>query len=1231
MILKILMHISGTQIHSTCSPNIIPGIAWTLEYKPRPNQDFFSFILALPYDTPSCSVNAFMNLDASKDMTGFSFYSSCIVFRYDNLLFQGLSHRFYFAVNQSIFDCRLSKNFTQRFFDHDFGLIIHSNLTQSVGLGRYLKLYPSSDGVATSFGFSKTKDEKVGLLQLVEVDIFRTKFNTSVVLSNNEMSFSGSIEILDYLYQANVITTTSTVTTWELMEFNMIGWFPKNVGTLAPKIEEAVRERMILISHQAVTRQDAADNKRSKAFLKYQNSTREMDLAYERYINASNKYDYAERQLEEAMNNLTKYNRMVANLTGRLREAEIALDTLCGIANCPLECAEVVRSRTVYRDVFVTEKRSCDSLCLDDRRVRVAPFSMRTRKFKYIQCPFYRTECNLQGCVRQIYFRPICKAVTEIVPVFNYEGEVEYVECKVDCSVSVFNTTVIETETYIDNCGQRIPDSICVRANADCQNRRNRALEEIANQEMELVEPLRLRDSSRNTVTILQNQLIGYQLNKDKAKENLDAANVALMTFERLKNQSNDKYLEVVSSLKSELEIHRITTDNSSSDESLFEITNITFSVNTGSLGIISFPITIHFKSPIVSGSEEKTVTLPLNFEAKFEVQKQGIMDRIINDILSDSKRKRRHIDISHTKRATEPNLVPQNIVEHFQEYCVWLTSISDTLNTIQRGLLETEQLAKQLHEGIDRVVTSYNITKGEGISFNYSLLTEFFNISDNVVDSEIDMEQESSLKIMKDFKNLAIDAKSNLEANLITQWQLEMEQSFEGNRTVAGQECFGFSDCLHLTLEVLQDLLLVGPETLRNRLIKTLTDISDEFVSSLADDPSFAALDTVQTVMSVVIEMDENGYWCASLPDIVTHPVSSENVSVGGALTLQCEGNSSIPIRYQWRKDGLLLSNAAKKVLTITNFKITDEGNYTCDISNDVGTRRTTSASVLAYELPEFFLTLVPLITYSGDENGVRFTANATSRPDPGWLWYFKNSTMSDWALIEGEETNELLITEPDKQDEGLYYCVAYNYHGNISSEPVSLTLLRATVRVSSRVVLLQLQGDDQLSLNNSKLADIFVEHLVETQNISQHLISVHVDSSLLVKLQLSSRNVSRVGITKLPLFQIFSFVDEAENGLESYLERVKLLINSQNFSLTVNETAYHYQSGTFTLQVPEYLCPLGQELHSNSLLCGELFGPYHCKCVSVPLVFKSIVNYSFFCLLIWLLKCFKFSALYI
>ena len=51
------------------------------------------------------------------------------------------------------------------------------------------------------------------------------------------------------------------------------------------------------------------------------------------------------------------------------------------------------------------------------------------------------------------------------------------------------------------------------------------------------------------------------------------------------------------------------------------------------------------------------------------------------------------------------------------------------------------------------------------------------------------------------------------------------------------------------------------------------------------------------------------------------------------------------------------------------------------------------------------------------------------------------------EWTLIEGEETNELLIPEPQKEHEGWYMCEAYNYHGSIQSEPVSLLLLPFSV----------------------------------------------------------------------------------------------------------------------------------------------------------------------------------------
>ena len=1190
----------GTQRHPSCSAGTVPGVAWMLNYKPRPNQDFFSSIFVLPYDTPFCPFNIFMNLNASKEMTGLSFYSSCIEFHYDSLLFQNLNHRFYFPINKQFSDCHLSKIFTQRFSEQDFGLILHSSLSESIKLGKYLKLYPGTDEIAMSFGFSKSQDMKVGLLHNVEVDIFGTQFNTTVMFNNHQMSFSGQIEILDYLYQANVKATTNTFTKWNFMEFDMIGWFPKSSGTLASIIEAAVKEQLRMLGSQAERRRGAAAHQRQRAFSRYENITREREIAYAQYTDASNKHAKTQQQLNMAEQNLTEYSEVVSNLTGRIQEAEMAVDNLCQINDCPLECVGENRARTISTDVYAYEMQQCPSICPVLHRTRIPPFYYATRRFSYVTCCFHRTLwCSWGRCVRIRYCRRICKSVFVIYPLFYYRTEILYQQCSIPCIVRVYQGTISHTQTYFDSCARKIPNVSCTLANSNCQNRKNIALENIEVQERGLTEPLKLRNAARDRVTLLRNQLIRDQLKRDMAQDNLEAIEAAQASMAILKNQSNEKYVEIESSLSLGLEVQRIIADESSNDQNLFEITNITFSVNTKDLAVVSFPITVHFRSSVVSQNETKTLTLPLNFEAKFDVQKQDITSRVINALLPLSKRDKRHDDGIHSKRATADQL-PQNRVEDFQKYCSRLSSVSNTLKTIEEDLLEAKQLSKQLGNQMAEIVGRYNVTSSNEIPYNYSLLKDFFNISEKAFDVDVpdrtrNMEQEAFLNVVSDIRNTANDAMSTLAAKVFARWQLKMENTFAGNRTIAEKKCYSFSDCLNLIVEALEDLLLFGPVETRNRLTQTLTNVEEEFVM-LADESSFDAHNTVQIVVSVVDDMEENGYWCASLPEILTYPVESKNISVGGTLSVQCEGNSSIPIKYQWRKDGLLLTHGRKKVLTVEKFKITDEGNYTCDIVNDVGTSTTTNTSVQAYELPKFFLTPEPLVTYIGDENGVRFTCNATSRPDPGWLWYFKNSSMSDWVVIEGEETNELLILEPDKHNEGLYYCFAYNYHGNISSEAVTLSVLRATVHVTSYVIVFQLQKDNQQSYSNDTTGptDTLVKYLVQSLNIPPDSISVQIDRNLLVSLRLRSRNTTRVGISKLPLFQIFPLVQQAEEGLEIDRNRLKLFVESQNFSFVVQEDVYEYLPGTFSVQIPEYLCPLGQELHSNSLLCGKCFMIY-------------------------------------
>jgi len=122
------------------------------------------------------------------------------------------------------------------------------------------------------------------------------------------------------------------------------------------------------------------------------------------------------------------------------------------------------------------------------------------------------------------------------------------------------------------------------------------------------------------------------------------------------------------------------------------------------------------------------------------------------------------------------------------------------------------------------------------------------------------------------------------------------------------------------------------------------------------------------------------------------------------------------------------------------------DAGNYTCHASNPVATVDSFSARVIIYELPTFYLEPSSLAVYAGNESGAFLACNATSWPYPGWRWYFRK-TDTPWTVIEGEITNELLVLNPQKENEGWYMCEAYNSFGSKRAQPAYLTILPVSV----------------------------------------------------------------------------------------------------------------------------------------------------------------------------------------
>ncbi len=78
--------------------------------------------------------------------------------------------------------------------------------------------------------------------------------------------------------------------------------------------------------------------------------------------------------------------------------------------------------------------------------------------------------------------------------------------------------------------------------------------------------------------------------------------------------------------------------------------------------------------------------------------------------------------------------------------------------------------------------------------------------------------------------------------------------------------------------------------------------------------------------------------------PWILTSPASQER-DTGQSVTFQVTAAGTIPIGYQWRKEGVSLVGATHESLTLTNVRRTDAGNYTVVVSNCFGSLTSTVA----------------------------------------------------------------------------------------------------------------------------------------------------------------------------------------------------------------------------------------------------------------------------------------------
>jgi hypothetical protein len=181
------------------------------------------------------------------------------------------------------------------------------------------------------------------------------------------------------------------------------------------------------------------------------------------------------------------------------------------------------------------------------------------------------------------------------------------------------------------------------------------------------------------------------------------------------------------------------------------------------------------------------------------------------------------------------------------------------------------------------------------------------------------------------------------------------------------------------------------------------------------------------------------------SAPTITMQP-TGRSVGVGDGLTFAVAATGTIPLSYQWRKDGANLidggrhSGVASANLTISNVQTNDAGNFNVVVTNAYGSV-TSSVAVLTVRLePTIAAQPQSQLVLSGANALLAVSAHGAAPLT--FQWFKDGIPLADSGHIAGAHTSTLVITNTAVSDSGLYSVVVSNTFGVTNSSLATLVV---------------------------------------------------------------------------------------------------------------------------------------------------------------------------------------------
>ena len=1110
-----------------------------------------------------------MSLDDSLTVDNVTLTSSCLGLTLGQLrLVDSVQHIFVFPGQVILQDATIDQT-----------LIVYSLLTNPYHqFGNFYKFYSTNDdGLFMTTFFTNNSSDYISTIPNANISIFDSELSTEIMLTNSLLTFKGTTMVFDY-YEISVVGNTLITDDPDAVALNIDGQINQGTSKFLSRIALYLTTHLEKEVRNIVERQ-------ANAATELQNAQIRLNQLAQQFDKASQKLNQLTNERDTASNITTMLNTTVQNAKLNFETAlqlyndnsgmDLNLESICVETTCACNCHPGVQCSTCGSTESIETFGICEK---DYTHTRVVK--------RYRQVPItswkYEERCSVCKSVRlwliSWYISTDTCCRTESVPFTDYRDEPYHIEeqvTKIIQETCVLENVTVQTSSQCCQeslCTQMIKDANCTIETMKCQKRRLKSIQTL---NVTLAELYETYVAATDRLTIAELELAGkevaltaYTQQYNAIYSSYNAANISYhlsnMTVQLLKEQT--KHFDPLIDL---------TKDAIDRSDTIIEVHNISFSLSLISQTPTAVPITIYYSviNYELSRSLDITVNLAESEEIILHTISEAILFQLYESGASLNSRTRRQLDDSENDNL--PLLPTCNQLKNIKQFIEQVQSpLSKTLSTFKETTDIVTSVAKN-YSSLSTYTLQQNIDSNEALRDYLDSLSQVANMS-----------QESVTQIA-----------TTLEQDALAQWQLSLKVLHTNGSNVGGDMCASFSDCLFLAY--LSTALILEDTPNATTISATLQGLKFDIVDiGYSDNITLLQANTsIANFIDIFTAIHDVGYWCADPPSIVTNPLPEHNVSVGQSTTLECQAMSTLPLHYHWRKDGVILSGQKSNVLTLNNIQRSEAGEYYCVATSDAGVATSLSTTVNVYYSPIFNLTLdSPVVTYEGYDNEVYLACDARSWPRPGWRWSFKPVGSGTWREVNGANTNILTFSTPESSHEGQYRCEAYNVVGHVQSDPVSVTVLPATI------VRLQYQVASQFTVSNGNTLNIDMQSLVDRlfgglnlENIDTSSIQVDpVDSILSVSFNLltpatlydPSDNIEDLVSSVGPRAQS---LEEDKNTIEQHLA------SSDGYSVVIDSNVeLVHVPDSLRIGPKQCICPNGYTVHSSLIICSKLLIQY-------------------------------------